>query len=194
MRRVSLDVIGSFTKGGVSEQDVQEAFAAVEDAQDVQAAAAASAEATALAEEEEEEEKENIEESFRRAEDETRIELKALAGKDSEHMAAMEKALPMIQQRSIRFKEVCEPIAEVTPQALRAELEGLEEEEREWEKDQTDAMKEAEEEIQRKDNGPTPLETTGVSSEKEMRRMYLSYRRDIDAKIRKAQITGIVST
>ena len=130
------------------------------------------------------------EQSIRRAEQETKTELKAWAGKNSEHLAALEKALPGIQQRSIRFKEVCEPIPEVTPEALRAELEGLEEEEREWEEEQVEAMKEAEEEIKQKDNDPTLLETTGVMSIKEMARMYASYRKDINVKIKRAEITG----
>ena len=117
-----------------------------------------------------------FEQSIERAASEVKTELKAWAGKDSEHLRELEKSLPLIQQRSIRYKEVCEPIPEVTPEALKAELDGLEEEE-----------------IQRKDNDPTLLETTGVGSYEEMKKLYLSYRKDIKAKIRKAELTGKVS-
>ena len=133
------------------------------------------------------------EQSIERAASEVKTELKAWAGKDSEHLRELEKSLPLIQQRSIRYKEVCEPIPEVTPEALKAELDGLEEEEREWEEEQVAAMKEAEEEIQRKDNDPTLLETTGVGSYEEMKKLYLSYRKDIKGKIRKSELTGKVS-
>ena len=54
------------------------------------------------------------------------------------------------------------------------------------------AMKEAEGEIQMKDNDPTLLETTGVGTVEEMRRMYLSYRKDIASRIRRAEMTGKV--
>ena len=53
-------------------------------------------------------------------------------------------------------------------------------------------MKQAEEEIQMKDNDPTLLETTGVGSVEEMKKMYLSYRKDIAARIRRAEVTGKV--
>ena len=169
-------------------------MSAVEDATDAQAAVQAAAETQreAQLDQEEEaseapvEEKNGFEKSIERAASETKTELKAWAGKNSENLKKLEKALPGIQQRSIRFKEVCEPIAEVTPEALKAELEGLEEEE------QTQAMKEAEEEIQMKDNDPTLLETTGVGTVEEMRRMYLSYRKDIASRIRRAEMTGKV--
>lgn len=175
-------------------------MSAVEDATDAQAAVQAAAETQreAQLDQEEEaseapvEEKNGFEKSIERAASETKTELKAWAGKNSENLKKLEKALPGIQQRSIRFKEVCEPIAEVTPEALKAELEGLEEEEREWEEEQTQAMKEAEEEIQMKDNDPTLLETTGVGTVEEMRRMYLSYRKDIASRIRRAEMTGKV--
>lgn len=173
-------------------------MSAVEDATDAQAAVQAAAETqreTQLDQEEEGEtpvEKNGFEKSIERAASETKTELKAWAGKNSENLKKLEKALPGIQQRSIRFKEVCEPIAEVTPEALKAELEGLEEEEREWEEEQTQAMKEAEEEIQMKDNDPTLLETTGVGTVEEMRRMYLGYRKDIASRIRRAGVMGKV--
>ena len=183
----------------MSESDVQKAMTAVEDATDAQAAEQAAAEtqleAKMDAEEPEEaavEEKDGFAKSLERAATVTKTELKAWAGKNSENLKKLEKALPGIQQRSIRFKEVCEPIAEVTPEALKAELEGLEEEEREWEEEQTEAMKQAEEEIQMKDNDPTLLETTGVGSVEEMKKMYLSYRKDIAARIRRAEVTGKV--
>lgn len=174
---------------------------AVEDSTDVLAAEQATAEAK---EEEKEMEEESVvsekkeedgafEESIERAASEVKTELKAWAGKNSEHLRELEKSLPGIQQRSIRFKEVCEPIPEVTPEALKAELDGLEEEEREWEEEQVEAMKEAEEEIQRKDNDPTLLETTGVGSYADMERQYLSYRKDIAAKIRRAELSGKVT-
>lgn len=186
----------------MSESDVQKAMTAVEDATDAQAAEQAAAEtqleAKMDAEEPEEgkeastEEKDGFAKSLERAATATKTELKAWAGKNSENLKKLEKALPGIQQRSIRFKEVCEPIAEVTPEALKAELEGLEEEEREWEEEQTEAMKQAEEEIQMKDNDPTLLETTGVGSVEEMKKMYLSYRKDIATRIRRAEVTGKV--
>lgn len=183
----------------MSESDVQKAMTAVEDATDAQAAEQAAAEtqleAKMDAEEPDEaagEEKDGFAKSLERAATATKTELKAWAGKNSENLKKLEKALPGIQQRSIRFKEVCEPIAEVTPEALKAELEGLEEEEREWEEEQTEAMKQAEEEIQMKDNDPTLLETTGVGSVEEMKKMYLSYRKDIAARIRRAEVTGKV--
>ena len=178
---------------------MQKAMTAVEDATDAQAAEQAAAEtqleAKMDAEEPDEapmEEKDGFAKSLERAATATKTELKAWAGKNSENLKKLEKALPGIQQRSIRFKEVCEPIAEVTPEALKAELEGLEEEEREWEEEQTEAMKQAEEEIQMKDNDPTLLETTGVGSVEEMKKMYLSYRKDIAARIRRAEVTGKV--
>ena len=110
-------------------------MSAVEDATDAQAAVQAAAETQreAQLDQEEEaseapvEEKNGFEKSIERAASETKTELKAWAGKNSENLKKLEKALPGIQQRSIRFKEVCEPIAEVTPEALKAELEGLEE-------------------------------------------------------------------
>ena len=121
----------------MSESDVQKAMTAVEDATDAQAAEQAAAEtqleAKLDAEEPDEavvEEKDGFAKSLERAATATKTELKAWAGKNSENLKKLEKALPGIQQRSIRFKEVCEPIAEVTPEALKAELEGLEEEER----------------------------------------------------------------
>ena len=43
-----------------------------------------------------------------------------------------------------------------------------------------------------KDNDPTLLETTGVGSVEEMKKMYLSYRKDITARIRRAEVTGKV--
>ena len=129
---------------------MQKAMTAVEDATDAQAAEQAAAEtqleAKMDAEEPDEavvEEKDGFAKSLERAATATKTELKAWAGKNSENLKKLEKALPGIQQRSIRFKEVCEPIAEVTPEALKAELEGLEEEEREWEEEQTEAMKQA---------------------------------------------------
>ena len=165
----------------MSESDVQKAITAVEDATDAQAAEQAAAEtqleAKMDAEEPEEaavEEKDGFAKSLERAATATKTELKAWAGKNSENLKKLEKALPGIQQRSIRFKEVCEPIAEVTPEALKAELEGLEEE------------------IQMKDNDPTLLETTGVGSVEEMKKMYLSYRKDIATRIRRAEVTGKV--
>lgn len=131
-----------------------------------------------------------FEKSIQKADQEAKTELKAWAGKNSEHLIALEKALPAIQRRSIRFKEVCEPIPEVTPEALRAELEGLEEEEKEWEEEQVEAMKQAEEEIKQKDQDPTPLEATGVGTISEMAKAYASYRKDIKGKIEKAMRTG----
>ena len=131
-----------------------------------------------------------FEKSIQKADQEAKTELKAWAGKNSEHLIALEKALPAIQRRSIRFKEVCEPIPEVTPEALRAELEGLEEEEKEWEEEQVEAMKQAEEEIKQKDQDPTPLEATGVGTVSEMAKAYASYRKDIKGKIEKAMRTG----
>ena len=127
-----------------------------------------------------------FEKSIQKADQEAKTELKAWAGKNSEHLIALEKALPAIQRRSIRFKEVCEPIPEVTPEALRAELEGLEEEEKEWEEEQVEAMKQAEEEIKQKDLDPTPLEATGVGTISEMAKAYASYRKDIKGKIERA--------
>lgn len=173
-------------------------MSAVEDSTDALAAEKASEEAK-------QEEMETVEEvgvteenpydqSIERAASEVKTELKAWAGKNSEHLKELEKSLPLIQQRSIRFKEVCEPIPEVTPEALKAELDGLEEEEKEWEEEQVEAMREAEEEIQRKDNDPTLLETTGVGTYEDMKKLYLSYRKDINAKIRRAELTGRVST
>ena len=153
---------------GLSDAEVQKALSAVEDSSDALAAQQATAEATALeseverfdepepaAEEPSGQEKQaaEFEKSIQKADQEAKMELKAWAGKNSEHLIALEKALPAIQRRSIRFKEVCEPIPEVTPEALRAELEGLEEEEKEWEEEQVEAMKEAEEEIKQKDHG-----------------------------------------
>ena len=85
---------------------------------------------------------------------------------------------------------MCEPIPEVTPEALRAELEGLEEEEKEWEEEQVEAMKQAEEEIKQKDLDPTPLEATGVGTISEMAKAYASYRKDIKGKIERAMRTG----
>lgn len=131
-----------------------------------------------------------FEKSIQKADQEAKTELKAWAGKNSEHLIALEKALPAIQRRSIRFKEVCEPIPEVTPEALRAELEGLEEEEKEWEEEQVEAMKQAEEEIKQKDQDPTPLEATGVGTISEMAKAYASYRKDIKGKIERAMRTG----
>ena len=131
-----------------------------------------------------------FEKSIQKADQEAKTELKAWAGKNSEHLIALEKALPAIQRRSIRFKEVCEPIPEVTPEALRAELEGLEEEEKEWEEEQVEAMKQAEEEIKQKDLDPTPLEATGVGTISEMAKAYASYRKDIKGKIERAMRTG----
>ena len=131
-----------------------------------------------------------FEKSIQKADQEAKTELKAWAGKNSEHLIALEKALPAIQRRSIRFKEVCEPIPEVTPEALRAELEGLEEEEKEWEEEQVEAMKQAEEEIKQKDLDPTPLEATGVGTVSEMAKAYASYRKDIKGKIERAMRTG----
>ena len=131
-----------------------------------------------------------FEKSIQKADQEAKTVLKAWAGKNSEHLIALEKALPAIQRRSIRFKEVCEPIPEVTPEALRAELEGLEEEEKEWEEEQVEAMKQAEEEIKQKDQDPTPLEATGVGTISEMAKAYASYRKDIKGKIEKAMRTG----
>ena len=131
-----------------------------------------------------------FEKSIQKADQEAKTELKAWAGKNSEHLIALEKALPAIQRRSIRFKEVCEPIPEVTPEALRAELEGLEEEEKEWEEEQVEAMKEAEEEIKQKDQDPTPLEATGVGTIAEMAKVYAGYRKDIKVKIERAMRTG----
>ena len=69
----------------------------------------------------------------------------------------------------------------------------MEEEEKEWEEEQVEAMREAEEEIQRKDNDPTLLETTGIGSFEDMEKMYLSYRKDIQSRIRRAQITGKIT-
>ena len=176
----------------MSEGDIQKAMSAVEDTTDAQAAEQAVAETKQEAKMDEEEpdetpaeEKDGFAKSLERVETATKTELKAWAGKNSENLKKLEKALPGIQQRSIRFKEVCEPIAEVTPESLKAELEGLEEEEREWEEEQTEAMKQAEEEIQMKDNDPTLLETTGVGSVEEMRKMYLSYRKDINGTLTK---------
>lgn len=195
IERISLTELSKLSEG-----EIQKTMSAVEDATDAQAAVQAAAETQreAQLDQEEEasetpaEEKNGFEKSIERAASETKTELKAWAGKNSENLKKLEKALPGIQQRSIRFKEVCEPIAEVTPEALKAELEGLEEEEREWEEEQTQAMKEAEEEIQMKDNDPTLLETTGVGTVEEMRRMYLSYRKDIASRIRRAEMTGKV--
>lgn len=180
-------------------------MSAVEDSTDAIAAEQATAEAKQEEMEEMEEEppaegkevkvEEDLafEKSIERAASEVKTELKAWAGKNSEHLKELERTLPSIQQRSIRFKEVCEPIPEVTPEALKAELDGLEEEEREWEEEQVEAMKEAEEEIQRKDNDPTLLETTGVGLYEDMKKLYLSYRKDINAKIKRAELTGKLS-
>lgn len=192
---------------GLSDAEVQKALSAVEDSSDALAAQQATAEATALeseverfdepepaAEEPSGQEKQaaEFEKSIQKADQEAKMELKAWAGKNSEHLIALEKALPAIQRRSIRFKEVCEPIPEVTPEALRAELEGLEEEEKEWEEEQVEAMKEAEEEIKQKDQDPTPLEATGVGTISEMAKMYASFRKDIKGKIERAMRTGKV--
>ena len=199
------EVINGSSFGKISPSEIQKTMNAVEDATDVVAAQQAEAEAKAEDTEPlEEEEGENVvtpsdeivnreyEQSIKRAADEAKTELKAWAGKNSEHLAALEKSLPGIQQRSIRFKEVCEPIPEVTPEALKAELQGLEEEEKEWEEEQVEAMREAEEEIQKKDNDPTVLETTGVGSYEEMKQFYLSCRRDVAAKMRRAELIGKV--
>ena len=190
--------------GKLSASEIQKTMDAVEDATDVVAAQQAEAEAKAEeveAEAMEEEEatpttpsaegvNKEYEQSIKRAADEAKMELKAWAGKNSGHLAALEKSLPTIQQRSIRYKEACEPIPEVTPEALKAELQGLEEEEKEWEEEQVEAMREAEEEIRRKDNDPTLLETTGVGSYAEMKRFYLNCRRDVEGKIRRAERLG----
>ena len=192
---------------GLSDAEVQKALSAVEDSNDALAAQQATAEATALENEVEqidepeptsvqpsvaEKQAEEFEKSIQKADQETKTELKAWAGKNSEHLIALEKALPAIQRRSIRFKEVCEPIPEVTPEALRAELEGLEEEEKEWEEEQVEAMKEAEEEIKQKDQDPTPLEATGVGTISEMAKIYANYRKDIKGKIEKVMKSGKV--
>ena len=208
------EIINGSNFGKMSASDIQKTMNAVEDATDVVAAQQAEAEAKAEETEPIDEEGESggvsgevrasgsaaatsaeatnweYEQSIRRAADEAKTELKAWAGKNSENLAALEKSLPAIQQRSIRYKEVCEPIPEVTPEALKAELQGLEEEEKEWEEEQVEAMREAEEEIQRKDNDPTLLETTGVTSYAEMKRFYVGCRRDVEAKIRRVELTG----
>ena len=202
---------------GLSDAEVAKALSAVEDSNDALAAQRATAEASALESEVErideveggldanagshagsgsgnasnaEKQAAEFEKSIQKADQEAKTELKAWAGKNSEHLIALEKALPAIQRRSIRFKEVCEPIPEVTPEALRAELEGLEEEEKEWEEEQVEAMKQAEEEIKQKDQDPTPLEATGVGTISEMAKAYASYRKDIKGKIEKAMRTG----
>lgn len=196
---------------GLSDAEVAKALSAVEDSNDALAAQRATAEASALESEVErideveggldanagsnagsgsgnasnaEKQAAEFEKSIQKADQEAKTELKAWAGKNSEHLIALEKALPAIQRRSIRFKEVCEPIPEVTPEALRAELEGLEEEEKEWEEEQVEAMKQAEEEIKQKDQDPTPLEATGVGTISEMAKAYASYRKDIKGKSR----------
>ena len=198
------EVINGSSFGKLSASEIQKTMDAVEDATDVVAAQQAEAEAKAEeveAEAMEEEEatpttpsaegvNKEYEQSIKRAADEAKMELKAWAGKNSGHLAALEKSLPTIQQRSIRYKEACEPIPEVTPEALKAELQGLEEEEKEWEEEQVEAMREAEEEIRRKDNDPTLLETTGVGSYAEMKRFYLNCRRDVEGKIRRAERLG----
>lgn len=202
---------------GLSDAEVAKALSAVEDSNDALAAQRATAEASALESEVErideveggldanagshagsgsgnasnaEKQAAEFEKSIQKADQEAKTELKAWAGKNSEHLIALEKALPAIQRRSIRFKEVCEPIPEVTPEALRAELEGLEEEEKEWEEEQVEAMKQAEEEIKQKDLDPTPLEATGVGTISEMAKAYASYRKDIKGKIERAMRTG----
>lgn len=205
---------------GLSDAEVAKALSAVEDSNDALAAQRATAEASALESEVErideveggldanagsnaglgsgnasnasnaEKQAAEFEKSIQKADQEAKTELKAWAGKNSEHLIALEKALPAIQRRSIRFKEVCEPIPEVTPEALRAELEGLEEEEKEWEEEQVEAMKQAEEEIKQKDQDPTPLEATGVGTISEMAKAYASYRKDIKGKIERAMRTG----
>ena len=202
---------------GLSDAEVAKALSAVEDSNDALAAQRATAEASALESEVDrideveggldanagshagsgsgnasnaEKQAVEFEKSIQKADQEAKTELKAWAGKNSEHLIALEKALPAIQRRSIRFKEVCEPIPEVTPEALRAELEGLEEEEKEWEEEQVEAMKQAEEEIKQKDQDPTPLEATGVGTISEMAKAYASYRKDIKGKIEKAMRTG----
>ena len=205
---------------GLSDAEVAKALSAVEDSNDALAAQRATAEASALESEVErideveggldanagsnagsgsgnasnasnaEKQAAEFEKSIQKADQEAKTELKAWAGKNSEHLIALEKALPAIQRRSIRFKEVCEPIPEVTPEALRAELEGLEEEEKEWEEEQVEAMKQAEEEIKQKDLDPTPLEATGVGTISEMAKTYASYRKDIKGKIERAMRTG----
>lgn len=205
---------------GLSDAEVAKALSAVEDSNDALAAQRATAEASALESEVErideveggldanagsnaglgsgnasnasnaEKQAAEFEKSIQKADQEAKTELKAWAGKNSEHLIALEKALPAIQRRSIRFKEVCEPIPEVTPEALRAELEGLEEEEKEWEEEQAEAMKQAEEEIKQKDLDPTPLEATGVGTISEMAKAYASYRKDIKGKIERAMRTG----
>ena len=202
---------------GLSDAEVAKALSAVEDSNDALAAQRATAEASALESEVDrideveggldanagshagsgsgnasnaEKQAAEFEKSIQKADQEAKTELKAWAGKNSEHLIALEKALPAIQRRSIRFKEVCEPIPEVTPEALRAELEGLEEEEKEWEEEQVEAMKQAEEEIKQKDLDPTPLEATGVGTISEMAKAYASYRKDIKGKIERAMRTG----
>ena len=202
---------------GLSDAEVAKALSAVEDSNDALAAQRATAEASALESEVDrideveggldanagshagsgsgnasnaEKQAAEFEKSIQKADQEAKTELKAWAGKNSEHLIALEKALPAIQRRSIRFKEVCEPIPEVTPEALRAELEGLEEEEKEWEEEQVEAMKQAEEEIKQKDQDPTPLEATGVGTISEMAKAYASYRKDIEGKIERAMRTG----
>ena len=202
---------------GLSDAEVAKALSAVEDSNDALAAQRATAEASALESEVDrideveggldanagshagsgsgnasnaEKQAVEFEKSIQKADQEAKTELKAWAGKNSEHLIALEKALPAIQRRSIRFKEVCEPIPEVTPEALRAELEGLEEEEKEWEEEQVEAMKQAEEEIKQKDLDPTPLEATGVGTISEMAKAYASYRKDIKGKIERAMRTG----
>lgn len=202
---------------GLSDAEVAKALSAVEDSNDALAAQRATAEASALESEVDrideveggldanagshagsgsgnasnaEKQAAEFEKSIQKADQEAKTELKAWAGKNSEHLIALEKALPAIQRRSIRFKEVCEPIPEVTPEALRAELEGLEEEEKEWEEEQVEAMKQAEEEIKQKDQDPTPLEATGVGTISEMAKAYASYRKDIKGKIERAMRTG----
>lgn len=202
---------------GLSDAEVAKALSAVEDSNDALAAQRATAEASALESEVDrideveggldanagshagsgsgnasnaEKQAAEFEKSIQKADQEAKTELKAWAGKNSEHLIALEKALPAIQRRSIRFKEVCEPIPEVTPEALRAELEGLEEEEKEWEEEQVEAMKQAEEEIKQKDQDPTPLEATGVGTVSEMAKAYASYRKDIKGKIERAMRTG----
>ena len=119
---------------GLSDAVVAKALSAVEDSIDALAAQRATAEASALESEVErideveggldanagshagsgsgnasnaEKQAAEFEKSIQKADQEAKTELKAWAGKNSEHLIALEKALPAIQRRSIRFKEVC---------------------------------------------------------------------------------------
>lgn len=123
------------------------------------------------------------EQSFEREQSRIKTELKTWAGKNSAYLKELEKKLPTVQRKCIQVRELYDPIPEVTPEALKAELDGLEEEERIWEEEQQDCMELAELEIRDKDNTPTCLECTGYNDVEMNTQLFLQYREDAHRKM-----------